>query len=611
MNIVILAGGTGSIALQQGLHSLINTIEGVDVKIIVNAYDNGLSTGAVRRVMAGNILGPSDVRKNQTTIYKLKGSEKAVMDFLDHRFTCKPSEAEAYCLDQIHKLQDAASPRIDRRIDILQGAVAKYFSFSAASQIDYDDFSLANIIYAGLAAQYGNSMRKAATVMAEFLGIPDNVLVNDDASLFLGAITKRGKKLTDEGDIVSWNTPGDPIIDVFFVDAQGNTDLPVLNDESKRALTDADLIIMSSGTQWSSLIPTYMSMGFKDAIAQTNAKVLMVMNRVPDKDAPDQSASDIIRSIVPRFFPKNKIELIIDSAGDEIMSSVDSTAAKLLKSTNSFDLTALDSKAKHHPIKLAYAIIRTVYKEYMDAAAYVFDYDDTLVGRGNSFAKASQSNLFRIVNETKRKFMICSGNGIKAIKLPASDPWFSGNKEILPFTVFADGGINEYSYDPFSTSDEDERRFHFVKCLDEAARFDRIGPESIDSIVTTLCAAGIPTAKIENRGDVMITIKPIDQEYRQIVLNLVKYICGSSFDVKATGRTTIEINKRVVSKDVAIREILKGVSPIQKLVYIGDELSKGNDVPVKQLAETDPRVVCLEVKNPAETALFLMALQLK
>ena len=37
----------------------------VDLTLLVNAYDNGQSTGLVRRLF--NILGPSDVRKTMRT----------------------------------------------------------------------------------------------------------------------------------------------------------------------------------------------------------------------------------------------------------------------------------------------------------------------------------------------------------------------------------------------------------------------------------------------------------------------------------------------------------------------------------------------------------------
>ena len=613
MNIVILAGGTGSIALQNGLNSFTKDVEGVDVKVIVNAFDNGLSTGAVRKVMGGNILGPSDVRKNQTTIYQNQSPEQCVVDFLNHRFTCSANLARDYCLNKVAKLQKVCSPFVDRRLDILTEGINKYFSMPAAHLIDYDDFSIANIVYAGLAAKYNNSLRKAASAMADFLGIKDNVLLNDDTSLFLGAITKSGKRIADEGDIVSWNNPDDPIIDVFFVDSQGKEDVPILNDESMEAIQEADVIIMSSGTQWSSLIPTYASQGFKWAIQNSKAKVLMVMNRVPDKDAPNQTASDIIKTLVPKYIPPNKIDLIVDLDGHQMMNHVTDDVTPLIKSLNYFNMGAKADGDKidprHSPAGLAVAVMKTIYKEVLNAEAYVFDYDDTLVGRGNTFPTASKYNVQRIASGLKgRKFMICSGNSIKAIKLPESNAW--DEKDILPITVFADGGINEYSYDPLGPSNEDQRRFNFVRCLDEAARFDSKGPHTIENVIASMCAAGIPNAKIENRGDVVVSIKPIDPEYRQAILNLVKFICGSTFEVKATGRTTIEINKAVVSKNVAMKEVLKRVSPTAKVVYIGDELNGGNDEPVLKMSKDQPRIICHHVKNPADTALLLHTISL-
>jgi 2-phospho-L-lactate transferase/gluconeogenesis factor (CofD/UPF0052 family) len=615
MNIVILAGGTGSIALQTGLNTLITKeFRGVDVKVIVNAYDNGLSTGAVRKALGGKILGPSDVRKNQTTLYKLAGgAESCINNFLDHRFTVEANKARQYCWEKMNEMWKVCSPRADRRMDIIQDGINFFFASPGSQLIDYDDFSIANVVYAGLAAKYNNSLRIAASVMADFLGIPDNVLVNDDKSLFLGAITKSGKRITDEGDIVSWNNPDDPIIDVFFVDANGVEAVPHLNQESKKAIEEADVVIMSSGTQWSSLIPTYASVGFREAIEASKAKVLMVMNRVPDKDAPNQTASDIVQTIVPKYFPEKRVNVIVDYTGHDMMKTIDEKAEPLLQSVNYFrlgrtPLTGEKLDSKHIPENLAAAVLKTIYKDVLDAEAYVFDYDDTLVGRGNTFKDASNFNVSRIAHGLKnKKFMICTGNTIKAIHLPQVDSWLTG-EDTLPITVFADGGINEYSYDPLGTAAEDQRRFHFVRCLDEAARFDSKGPYSIENVTTSLCAAGIPAAKFENRGDVMVSIKPIDPEYRLAITNLVKHVCGSAFEVKATGRTTIEINKKEVSKDVAVMEVLKRVSPIAKVVYIGDELKSGNDAPVAELAKQNPRIVCHEVKNPADTALLLLAL---
>src|SRR5271168_5393702 len=106
MNIVILAGGTGSIALQTGLYELLDKqLDGIDTKVIVNAYDNGLSTGAVRKVMDGKILGPSDVRKNQTTRLALEKPKSHWLPFLNIRFTVESSKARSFCHDQVTRLE--------------------------------------------------------------------------------------------------------------------------------------------------------------------------------------------------------------------------------------------------------------------------------------------------------------------------------------------------------------------------------------------------------------------------------------------------------------------------------------------------------------------------
>ena len=67
-NIVIFSGGTGSIAIQEGL-SLIYGNNNYNLDIIINAYDNGKSTGVCRKIFDNQILGPSDLRKNQMTQY--------------------------------------------------------------------------------------------------------------------------------------------------------------------------------------------------------------------------------------------------------------------------------------------------------------------------------------------------------------------------------------------------------------------------------------------------------------------------------------------------------------------------------------------------------------
>jgi 2-phospho-L-lactate transferase/gluconeogenesis factor (CofD/UPF0052 family)/hydroxymethylpyrimidine pyrophosphatase-like HAD family hydrolase len=621
MKIVILAGGTGSIALQRGLYDLLDKqIDGIDTKVIVNAYDNGLSTGAVRQVMNGKILGPSDVRKNQTTRLELENPKSPWLKFLNVRFTQPSDSVKAFCYAEVAKLESELVQQFKgvphfgteplERISATQfvrEAIDAYFRSPIASKIDYNDFSIANIVYAGFASANGNSLRASAKIMASLMGIKDNVLLNDDTSLFLGAITQSGKRITDEGDIVSWGSMTDPFVDVFFTDAEGNDAYPYLCSEAFTAIKEADLIILSSGTQWSSLIPTYESRGFKEAIDSSQAQIVMVMNRQPDKDSPGQGASDIIRILTDRYFPKDRIRLVLDSAAEGIMKVLDDDAHSRVLSFDYYDMSGpvpTDHVAKtHDPYKLALAVGQSYFREFIESDCFVFDYDDTLVGRGNIFPKASSINTANLAALNRvSKVAICTGNSIKAINLKNFVDTDESTFAELPayVTIYADGGVNKYRYTSMTERDhnsDDDKKQEFIECVNTSAIFDATQAERI---IETLRKHHIPLSKIENRGNAMITIKPIDQEYRGIVLELVKTIIKDpEIVVRASGRTTIEIARHNLSKVDAIVDIKKSLNPAN-ITYVGDELDVGNDAVVRGL----PGVKCLHVKNPAHTAFF-------
>jgi hypothetical protein len=456
--------------------------------------------------------------------------------------------------------------------------------------------------------------------MSQIMGIKDNVLLNDDTSLFLGGITQSGVKVADEGDIVFWNNTEDPFADVYFTTPAGNHAEPQLCYEALQALLHADLIILSSGTQWSSLIPTYASNGFKEVMHSTRASVIMIMNRQPDTDSPGQTASDIIRNIVPKYFAEQTIDVILDTTAHSNMTHLDNNALSLVKSTNAFSLSSEPalSSSKHSGARLAWAVSRVYFKEYLDSSHFIFDYDDTLVGRGNCMPAASSVNLNAIqdLNERGKNISICSGNSIKAIKLRSGyehleRSLFEGTPKIpKPLTVYADGGVNEYAF----TTHIDEygdlvATSKFIKCVNSKALLKKNSIEGIDNIMFTLRDNGIPLSKIENRGDVMVSIKPIDEEYRPAIIALVtQLIKGTDLIVRSAGRTTVEICSPALSKLSAVEYVLNSPGTMS-VTYVGDELDSGNDYPIYTLSQSNPKVKCLSVYSPSKTAFFLTALR--
>ena len=611
MRIVILCGGSGSVALQRGLHSSLDArLDGVETRVLVNAYDNGFSTGAVRQVMDGKILGPSDVRKNQSTQLSLINPESPWLKALNCRFTVIRSQAHEYCLETAQQLiRRLDNPEAsEKMLPVLFGAIEEYFAAPLASQIDYDDFSFGNILYAGLARAKGYSLRAAARVMASAMGIRDHVILNDDRSLFLGAITRSGRRVSDEGEIVFWDNADDPFMDLFFSQPDGREGKPHLCLEAWKALTEADLIILSSGTQWSSLIPTYASEGFKAAIEASGAKVLMVMNRIPDRDSPGQTASDIINTLVPRYFDAGRLHVITDVNSHSKMQRLDSGARAKVASIKAAVLsTKSEAPEKHSAAKLAEAIGAAFFQEYLDSDVFLFDYDDTLVSRGNRYPSSSRFNI-RSLSKLNglTDIGICTGNTIRAVSL-GGDADVSAHeceRNGKPVRVFADGGVNEYRYGQnFALSSQS------TQCIWPDALLPATGPFSAAAIIESLCAVGIPESIIENRGGVCIAIKPVEHAYRRALVGLIRHLLKDSrLEVREVGKTTVEICKPSVSKIYALNHLRASSERTLRVTYVGDELESGNDVDIRKLACEESALKCLHVEGPAKTAFFISTL---
>ena len=177
-----------------------------------------------------------------------------------------------------------------------------------------------------------------------------------------------------------------------------------------------------------------------------------------------------------------------------------------------------------------------------------------------------------------------------------------------PLLIFADGGVNEYSYDLRSTA-SDGSRVTSVRCVQPSALFPADGPLGPRRIVEALRRAGIPLAHIEVRGNAVIAVKPVDEYCRRPLLCLIKHIiAGSDLVVRERGKTTVEICKSSVSKVYALEQVCSHSSMSSRITYIGDEFESGNDHDVGKLAACGSRMTCLHVDGPAKTAFFLSTL---
>src|SRR5882762_370472 len=91
INVVLFSGGSGTHSIAEALlrHHQIS------LRILINAYDDGHSTGRLRRFIPG-MLGPSDVRKNINRLMPARErSQQSLKTISDHRLPVGVSRDDA------------------------------------------------------------------------------------------------------------------------------------------------------------------------------------------------------------------------------------------------------------------------------------------------------------------------------------------------------------------------------------------------------------------------------------------------------------------------------------------------------------------------------------
>lgn len=534
MNIVIFAGGSGSQNLQKGLFKVFGP--DVNYSVITNLFDNGKSTGECRRLAHGLILGPSDLRKNQLLRHELLYGKTDFYNALEKRIEGSGQD-----------IKDASIAVVKNYPEIIK-AIEGFFLPEYLSRT-FKDFCIANVVYAALFMRAGEE--KTADIMAEILKIPRNsVIVASTEPYYLKAKTEHKVIIEDEGDIVAWNNPNDKIVRTFLTQEEQNDHYEVegtLTKTARNAIADADIIIFSSGTLWSSLIPTYDLKGCISAIQSSSAKKYLILNCAVDGDIHGLTGKEVY-ALAHSHLPGIDTIDIVASNGEITVPPREICHEYIWKNF---------ANSGVHDGEM---VVKEIFKNFMDldkTETFVFDYDDTLFGRDGGTYDISVKNCEMIDRLSGRiPIHICTGNSIDAIGYKFKNAY-----------VFADRGLNQY----FAHG----KKYIHKSILDDSLLIDK---KSIETISSALKEAGIADNKVIVRANgAVIAIKPVVKEYRQSVKELVERIITeilpkSNLVVQLTGRTTVEISNKNLNKSVFAEKILKD----SNFYYIGDEID-GND----------------------------------
>lgn len=332
LNLVLFSGGSGTGTIAGALLRQPR----IDLTIVINAYDDGHSTGRLRRFIPG-MLGPSDVRKNINRLMPLTQERHSALRALsDYRLPANYAfEAGMLAVERaseglVPDLPAALLPKLD---DLSVGQARtfrKYFrqfleyaeaEATRGNRFDFDDCALGNILFAGCYLDEERDFNRAIASFSSFFEITGRILnVTRGENLFLMASTEDGDFIKGEAELVSREATS-AIRELYLVDERLYRDeiepastlsreeferlvrraarVPEINPEAREAIEAADLIVYGPGTQHSSLLPSYMTEGVGEAIAKnTGTDKVFIANIRRDVDIQQEDASDLARKFL-------------------------------------------------------------------------------------------------------------------------------------------------------------------------------------------------------------------------------------------------------------------------------------------------------------------------
>ncbi len=364
MKIALFSGGRGTNSILKSFLTQTN----FNINLIVNGYDNGLSTGRVREYI-GDFLGPSDFRKNLSIILECfpEMSNQSTSKILEYRISNFFSSSEATfdkLLEDIGRNSQINTNSIPfSHFKVFDKGLNSFLNFAGKKDtFDYHDCAIGNLVFAGYFLYYNQNFNLALEKIQEELNIPSRIRIincTDGTNAYLKALCDNDILLQNEWEIVE-NSEKHNInkIGLFKSSRSENIalsketmnqfDQPVLipaNPFAMDILQTANIIIYGPGTSFSSLLPTYFTKGIAEAILDNKTNLKIYINNLnSDKDIPNNQIETAFVSMLDILINNSKSRKvhISDFVTHFITNSSESKNILFDLSINNFNISEIE-----------------------------------------------------------------------------------------------------------------------------------------------------------------------------------------------------------------------------------------------------------------------------
>lgn len=271
--VVVLGGGTGISYLLRGLKNF-----PIDITAVITVSDNGRSTGKLREEFHTPAVG--DIRKVITNLSQIDDPIKEMMSY----------------------------------------------RFKTSS--DLNGHAVGNLILTAMLDITG-SLKESIASLSKLLDVRHTVLpISEDSDLTLMGLDEDGNIIEGEEQITKCNKK---IKKIYYKNE------PKVLPEVIETLINADLIIFSMGSLYTSILPNIICKEVKEALNKTKAPIMYLCNAVTQPGETDNfTVSDHIK-LINRYLDHKKIDAVIASN-----SKIDQKIAKKYETEEQKDPVPID-----------------------------------------------------------------------------------------------------------------------------------------------------------------------------------------------------------------------------------------------------------------------------
>ena len=267
--VVVLGGGTGMSNLLRGLKQF-----PLDITSIVTVCDDGKSTGILREEF--NIPAVGDIRR---VLVALSETEPLVMDLFNYRFK---------------------------------------------TSSDLDGHTVGNLLLTA-ATEISGNLSDGIEALSKVLNLKGKVVPLTEDNVTLMAELCDGTVICGEHNITIRKEKA-KINKVYYKEEA------VVNKEALKAIREADLIVFSMGSLFTSIIPNLLIKDIVNEIEKSKAKILYVCNMMTQPgETDDFKVSDHVKKL-NEYLGNRKIDIVLANNGE-----IDSKMAKFYETEEQKD----------------------------------------------------------------------------------------------------------------------------------------------------------------------------------------------------------------------------------------------------------------------------------